>query len=158
MIKKVLLYVLSAMFLSSANTVFAYDFSAVAPSGQTLYYTIRGSIVSVTHPSTELTNLCYWTGYTKPVGDLIIPSSVINDGITYAVTEIESSAFMVCDSLTGVTIPNTVTKIGRYAFRWCYKLSEVSIGNAVDSIEYYAFCKFVNKILPCLEKCVSLQS
>lgn len=139
MIKKVLLFVLSAMFLASANTVFAYDFSAVAPSGQTLYYTIRGSSVSVTHPSTESTNLCYWTGYTKPVGDLIIPSSVINDGITYAVTEIELFAFMECDSLTGVTIPNTVTKIGRHAFRWCYKLSEVSIGNAVDSIEYYAF-------------------
>lgn len=138
--KKRILFAIIAIFAMMESRVLAYDFSAVTSSGQTLYYTIHGSSVSVTHPLTTSTNLDFWAGYAKPTGNMIIPSNVTNGGIAYAVTEIEPLAFTECDSLTGVTIPNTVTKIGRHAFRWCYNLSEVSIGNAVDSIEYYAFC------------------
>ena len=69
----------------------AYDFSAAAPTGQTLYYTITSNTspytVSVTYPGSST-----WSGYTQPTGSLTIPSSVTNGGTTYSVISIGSRA------------------------------------------------------------------
>ena len=59
-----------------------YDFSAVAPTGQTLYYNITSpSTVSVTYPATSSEDY-YWSGYTTPTGSLTIPSTVTDGGTT----------------------------------------------------------------------------
>lgn len=120
----------------------AYDFSAVAPSGQTLYYNIRtdGTGVNVVWPNASTTlNSETWTGYTKPTGDLTIPSSVTYEGTTYSVVSI-GTAFYQCTGLTSVTIPNTVTKIANSAFSRCTGLTgNLTIPNSVTTIGRNAF-------------------
>lgn len=120
----------------------AYDFSAVAPTGQTLYYHITDSInnkVCVTSPALR------WFGFTKPSGDLSIPESVNHNGVTYLVTGIgaepnwNNGAFQTCSGLTSVSIPNSVTFIGNFAFSSCIGLTSVTIPNSVTWIGEEAF-------------------
>ena len=125
-------------FVAMWQSVFAYDFSAVAPSGQTLYYSYGLSgRVSVSYPNRVYSDC--WSGYTKPTGSLIIPDSVTYNGAAYAVTSIGEHAFYNCSGLTSVTMPNFVTSIGGYAFFNCSGLTSVMIPNSVNSIGDMAF-------------------
>lgn len=114
------------LLLAGLATAHAYDFSAVAPTGQTLYYDILSSTtVSVTFPnSNDPWN--GWSGFSEPSGALTIPSSVTYGGITYTVVRIDFAAFFECNSLSSVTIPNTITSIYSYAFHNCTGLSTVN--------------------------------
>ena len=72
-------------------------------------------------------------------GDLVIPSSVTYNSVTYSVTSIGVQAFFDCSGLTSVTIPNSVTSIGYRAFYGCSGLASVTIPNSVTSIGDEAF-------------------
>ena len=137
--KKTLFLVLFALLGLASAWAQNYDFSSVAPSGDTLYYTITDSTnhtVAVTSPHGPF----YWSGYTKPAGTLIIPDTVTNNGAVYAVTSIGYYAFGYCDSLASVTIPNSVTSIGDRAFYGCSGLTgSLTIPNSVTSIGSSAF-------------------
>ena len=137
--KKTLFLVLFALLGLASAWAQNYDFSSVAPSGDTLYYTITDSTnhtVAVTSPHGPF----YWSGYTKPAGTLIIPDTVTNNGAVYAVTSIGYYAFGYCDSLASVTIPNSVTSIGDRAFFGCSGLTgSLTIPNSVTSIGDGAF-------------------
>ena len=112
MAKKGFLFVL--LFVALINSAWAYDFYAVCSTGQTLYYNITDAnnhYVEVTCPGIN-----NWTGYTKPTGNLAIPSSVNHSGITYSVKAVGAYAFYECENLTGLTFPNTIISIGRSAF------------------------------------------
>ena len=126
--------------LLGLTTAWAYSFSAVAPTGQTLYYSITSSTspytVRVTYPGFYSP---YWSGYTQPTGSLTIPSTVTYSGTTYSVTSIGDSAFHQCSGLTSVTIPNSVTSIGTAVFASDSSLTSVSIPNSVTSIGGGAF-------------------
>lgn len=120
------------------QNVFAYDFSAVAPSGQTLYYNIvnynGNSFVIVTYPELSNGGSNYWYNHSTPTGTLIIPDSVVrvNTGVKYAVTSIGSHAFYNCAGLTSVTIPNSVTSIQDYAFAYCSGLDTVNYTGTIS--------------------------
>jgi hypothetical protein len=60
-------------------------------------------------------------------GELIIPSSIINDGTEHSVTHIGDNAFSQCASLTAVTIPSSINSIGDKAFANCNGLTGVNV-------------------------------
>lgn len=134
--KKILF--LSMMLIVSIIS-WAYDFSAVAPSGQTLYYNITSAsdrTVQVTYPG----EAAYpWVGFTTPVGDLTIPETVTYDSISYTVTSLIRATFGDCSDLTSVTIPNTITELPEWAFGSCTSLASVSFPSSLTSIGAYAF-------------------
>lgn len=121
-----------------------YDFSATAPSGQTLYYKIDNNEVWVTYPCMKSDYTDFYYGYSKPTGNLVIPSSVTHEETTYPVTKIDGVAFGYCTGLTSVTIPNSVTSIKSSAFSDCTGLTSVTIPNSVTSIGSGAFSDCTN--------------
>ncbi|MBO7227567.1 MAG: leucine-rich repeat protein [Bacteroidales bacterium] len=130
---KKLLLALAITVVAVIQPALAYDFSAVSPSGQTLYYNIVGdNTVEVT---SQNSNSPYYSNG-GPAGTLTIPSSVIhpNTGITYNVISIGTDALRNCDYLTFVTIPNSVTSIEYGAFYNCDRLSNIDFGDSVISI------------------------
>ena len=138
--KKVLSFIAAFVLLMAfASSAWAYDFSATAPSGQTLYYNIVNGEAHVVRPGNGNSYDNYVTGA------LTIPSSVSYNGTTYSVTafdddiNIHVGAFKGCSGLTSVTIPNSVTSIGNYAFYNCSSLTSVTIPNSVTWIGSYAF-------------------
>lgn len=54
-------------------------------------------------------------------------------------TSIGEGAFNWCESLEGITIPDSVTSIGEGAFCFCAKLTSITIPNGVKSIGNHAF-------------------
>ena len=139
------LMILVAVFCCM-QTALAYDFSAVSPSGHTLYYTVISGTsdyrVYVAYPNT---GEAPWEGYEKPTGDLIVPYYVVNGIISYSVSHIISNAFKNCTGLTSVTIQdNGVNTIFDYAFNGCTGLTEVSIPNSAISIGSTAFSNCPN--------------
>lgn len=120
------------VMLLAAVAARAFDFSATAPTGQTVYYSIIGSsTVKVVNPD--------WDYYTQPSGFLTLPSTVEYNAITYNVTAIDIQAFMSCESLTGVSVPEGVTSIGRMAFAFCSALDSIVLPTTLDVIGTMAF-------------------
>lgn len=85
------------------------------------------------------------------------------------VTLIKEKAFLNCDSLTEIEIPNQVVTIGDEAFRYCMDLSKITISEGVINIGKLAFgdCRKVEQLtIPnsvtkiganCFENAVSLK-
>ena len=113
----------------------AYDFSYTY-QGKTLYYEILAG-------STNTLAVTYYSetaaSNNHVSGDVVIPSSVEHNNVTYSVTSIGNLAFYGCSGLTSVTIPNSVTSIRDGAFRVCSGLTSVSIPNSVTFIGAWAF-------------------
>ncbi|EMY3460786.1 leucine-rich repeat domain-containing protein, partial [Flavobacterium psychrophilum] len=68
-----------------------------------------------------------------------IPEIVAYNSKNYIVTAIGEDAFIHCNNLTSVTIPNSVTTIGDYVFADCSGLTSVTIPNSVITINRGAF-------------------
>ena len=103
--KKLLSIIL--LLLAGLSAAQAYDFSAVTPSGQTLFYTID----TVTNTTVSVVGF----DNTQPLGNLTIPNTVTYGGITYSVTSIGTMAFYGCKGLTSVTIPILTSSSARIA-------------------------------------------
>ena len=84
----------------------------------------------------------------KYSGNVVIPSSVKYNGVTYSVISIGDLAFNSCSSLTSIQIPNSVTSIGEWAFYNCSSLTSIQIPNSVTSIgaETFSWCSSLTSI------------
>lgn len=147
-----------AVLMGTANVYgqyYSYDFSATAPSGQTLYYKIHDSTqVGVVSPYTRSSDSNYVSG------DLVIPETVSYCGTTYTVTRLMTHDFMIgaffnCKSLTSINVPNTVKFMGEYSFAYCSSLVSVHLPDSITSIPNMAFegCTSLPKIT--IGRCVT---
>lgn len=128
-----------AVGILSANAQ-RYDFSAIGPSGDTLYYKINTDSSSVTVVSPSPNYWYYMQGYHHAY-HIIIPSFATDssDSTTYVVRAIGDSAFYYCVHLSSVVIGDSIRTIGNYAFSTTTWLSSVALGNSITRIGDYAF-------------------
>lgn len=77
-----------------------------------------------------------------------IPSTATSDGKEYSVTSIGDGAFVYCNNLETVILPDSVTSVGAASFIECENLKEVNLGNSVRSIGDNAFmhCKSMERL------------
>ena len=151
--RKQLFTLIFAVFCGMSSA-FAYDFSAVCPTGQTLYYNIIDAVnheVEMTYPGES--SAYSWSGYTEPIGEIELPSTVVFDGILYSLTSIGEYAFWDCKQLIGdLIIPDGVISIGESAFYDCGFTGYLVIGNSVTTIDkgafYMCFCLTGDLIIP----------
>ncbi len=128
------------LLICFAPKAWAYDFSAKCKSGQTLFYNITSNAEPYT---VEVTS------GKAPKGNLVIPSTVSNNGKNYSVTSIGMNAFYKCKELKSLDIPNSVTSIGDSAFYRCEGLTFVKIPKSVNSIgnSAFSYCDKFTKII-----------
>ena len=75
-------------------------------------------------------------------GDIVIPSSVANDGTDYKVTAIADEAFKN-SKITSVTLPKGLQDIGKYVFMNCKKLTSARLPSDLTFIPegMFYFCE-----------------
>ena len=72
-------------------------------------------------------------------GEIVIPSSVVIDGQEYPVKEIGKKAFIGCNKITTVALPEGLTCIDSLSFFDCGRLSSVLLPASLTSIGTNAF-------------------
>ena len=107
-------------------------------------------------------NTAKLTGTSGVKGDVVIPSSITNEGVQYEVTVLGKTAFIYNSLLTGVTIPKTVLEIedaswtetfghANGTFAGCSKLSKITFenGSKITRIGNGAFaqCKSLTDVV-----------
>ena len=98
-----------------------------------LNYSVNADGVSVTVTGHAL-------DYEHANGPLVIPESVNNAGVDYAVTNIGNAAFLYYFYLTSLTLPNSLVTIENSAFAYCSGFTgDLIIPNSVTTIEESAF-------------------
>ena len=90
---------------------------------------------------TKKTTVIRYKNDDKYSGDIVIPESIEYDNTTYSVTSIGDGAFISCEALKSITIPNSVTSIEGNAFNGCTGLTSITIPNSVTSIGGGAFMR-----------------
>lgn len=93
-----------------------YDFSAVAPSGQRLYYKYNGSgSVRVVSPQRNYIS-----------GNVVVPEKVKKDDKELSVVRIFDDAFAFCSDLTSIVLPKSISEIDyKNAFSGCPNLRTI---------------------------------
>ena len=129
---KNLKHLFTALMLLCTTVATAHDFEVGG-----IYYNIlseEDKTIEVTYRGTS-----YYQYPNQYTGSVIIPESVIYNGVKYRITSIGSNAFFGCTGLTSIEIPNSVTSIGYEAFYHCTGLTSIVIPNSVTSIGLMAF-------------------
>lgn len=131
--------ILSLILLLMPLAAWAYDFEAVMPSGQTLYFSHVAGGVEVVRPYTGGTTAQSWAGYTKPVGALVVPSAVTYGGTVYPVLGVANYAFHSCAGLTSVVLSEGVATVGTGAFYNCSGIALADLPSTLASVGVGAF-------------------
>lgn len=97
----------------------------------------------------------HWAGETTPTvsvrtyADTIeVPETVNYNGASLRVVAIGKEAFMGCDSLKKIVLPESITSIGEGAFTLCKSLNEYNIPSGVTELPSCAFshCSSIDTI------------
>ena len=79
----------------------------------------------------------YGSGY--EISELLIPETIVYEGITYTVKSVGDYAFCNTKSLKSITLSDSITKIGTRAFANCDSLQSIYIPKNVVMVGSYAF-------------------
>lgn len=79
------------------------------------------------------------SGETKPKGDIIIPPTIVVNDVEFTVKRVSDNAFLNCDELISISLPNTIITIGQSSFSGCVNLCSIYIPNSLQSIDDNAF-------------------
>ena len=129
--KKLLLSLLIT-FLSQQG--FAFDFESDG---------ISYNIISAQDKTVEVT-----TGKNAYAGNIVISSTVMNEGVSYSVIKIGDYAFAGCSSLSSVVLPDGLQSIGTGGFSGCTSLVSISVPSTVKELGTRSFsaCSQINNI------------
>ena len=121
-----------ALFMACCFTASAYDFMVDSIS----YHVIAENEVEVTSNDSV-----------KLRGEVIIPATIVHDGITYHVTRIGDDAFRGCP-MTSIDIPEGVTAINYFAFNGCSRLEYIEFPNSLVSLGRWVFynCRSIKNL------------
>ncbi|MBR1621343.1 MAG: leucine-rich repeat domain-containing protein, partial [Prevotella sp.] len=127
-------------------TVSAFEFNVEYPYSEnssekfTLYFELNEDYIENGGQNQHNVTLrnSYFPYNDLPV-NVNIPSEIEYQGITYTVTQIGKEAFISCNNLRSVIIPNYVIKIGERAFWNCKNVEQIIVGNSVSQIDDEAF-------------------
>lgn len=112
----------------------AYDFSAVVPSGQTLYFSLVPGGVAVVYPASTIQPVYGWNSYTRPVGALSIPSTITHNGVAYNVVAVNNHALYGCSGLTELSVAEGVRVLRSNALNQCSGLTSVTLPASLDTL------------------------
>ena len=133
MIKRSILS-LVGMLLATLPLMAQWNFSAVSPSGHTLYYYQTNS-----HEATLVSqNGGNTNSYDNLTGRVVVPSKVLFGRDSLTVTQVSIWTFAGCSGLTSVVFPPTLSVMSRSCLFNCQALRSVYIGAETDSIEEHA--------------------
>lgn len=103
-------------------------------------------------------------------GDIVIPTNVTYENVTYKVNALGFGCFAECEGLTSVKLPSGITSLGGRCFEMCESLRSVSLRDGITSLGNHCFadCNSLTSVdLPsgitslgedCFSHCRSLKS
>ena len=135
--QKVLFLIALSLGLMGLQVQAQTIFSAVSPSYHTLYYKVvdqENHWVELINPNnTDGIGGEAWENYSAPWGNVVVPQTVTNGGITWTVKRIGQSAFASCSTVHRITLPEGIDSIKAYAF-FATEIDSVNIPNTVTYI------------------------
>lgn len=156
--------VLVALFICiTASALSHHDFTAENALGQEIYYTIIDEdLLTVEVAQHNSYNSPYMGQYGELENqDVIIPSTVENDGKTYTVVAIGDYAFRAgvvstfdmtrTNGIKSIVLPNTIKSIGEEAFSESKNLIAVTLSEGLTSIgddAFYCCTSLLSIVLP----------
>lgn len=127
------------LLLLCVGRAMAFDFSVPMSGGNTLYFSYVEGGVAVVHPNTSAVPAQGWNGYSRPVGAVTIPSTVVHNDVEYNVVAVSDYAFFGCSDITSLTVGEGVEMLCASSFRGCSALTSVSLPSTMDTIGNYVF-------------------
>ena len=115
--------------VKKSMTAFEVELEPVHPNNVIYYTSSDGNVIAPFATNVFGANLVS-NEYVGAKGIMVFDADV---------TMIGDSAFKYCESLTGITIPDSVKSIGESAFSGCENLSDINIPDSVKSIGENSF-------------------
>lgn len=133
------LFILLFALLSNYSLVYAYNFEVDG-----VYYSITDSkkkTVEVTH-NADTVNTYQLEKYS-------IPDKVSYNNKIFIVNRIGDRAFIGCDQVVSINLPESIKSIGNSSFGSCKKLSHIHLPNSISKIDIFAFamCEHLESII-----------
>ena len=73
-------------------------------------------------------------------GDLVIPATAQNDGVSYSVTSIAESGFKDNANITSVVFPANMRSTGKSCFENCKNIASITLNDGLETIGDYLLC------------------
>ncbi|MBO4819953.1 MAG: leucine-rich repeat protein [Prevotella sp.] len=77
-------------------------------------------------------------------GKVVVPESIIVNGLPCPVVGVSDVAFRLCTHITSVELPEGVERVGNFAFKGCRDLTKVTLPSTVETIGTGAFIDLPN--------------